>query len=441
MPDIRTLQTADLRDFHLQVRERYAGFRALGLNLNLARGKPSNEQLDLSAALLDLPGADDYRAADDSDCRNYGGLQGLAEARALFCDLLGAPVDRIVAAGNSSLALMHDAIAWALLHGVPGGSGPWSAGGPVTFLCPVPGYDRHFTICAGFGLRMVPVRLTGHGPDMDEVERIVATDPAVKGMWCMPKYSNPTGEIYSAETVERLAAMRTAAADFRLMWDNAYGVHHLTGTRHAIANVLDACARHGHADRALVFASTSKMTFAGAGLAAFGSSAASVRWWLQQLERRTIGPDKLNQLRHVRLLRDEAGIAAHMQAHARILAPKFQSVQRTFAELLGGTGVASWTEPAGGYFVSLDVLDGCAARVIDLARAAGIAVVPAGSTFPNGHDPHDRNIRIAPSYPTLDEVSQAAKGLALSVLVATSEALMNQREASNADRPHESVGT
>jgi DNA-binding transcriptional MocR family regulator len=377
--------------------------------------------------LLTLVGPDDYLAADGSDCRNYGSLQGLPEARALFSTLLGAPVDRIVAAGNSSLALMHDAIAWALLHGVPGGSASWSAGGPVTFLCPVPGYDRHFAICEGLGIRMVPVRLTGRGPDMDAVERLVAADPSVKGMWCMPKYSNPTGEIYSSDTIERLAAMHAAAADFRLLWDNAYGAHHLTTTRHVIANVLEACARHGHPDRALVFASTSKMTFAGAGVAAFGSSEANVRWWLRMLERRTIGPDKVNQLRHARLLRDEAGLAAHMDAHARILAPKFRAVEQIFAALLGGSGVARWTEPEGGYFISLDVLDGCAARVIALATAAGIAVVPVGSTFPYGHDPGDCNIRIAPSYPTLDDVSQAATGMAWSVLVATSEAILHER--------------
>jgi len=438
MPDIRKLETADLRDYCERARTQYAAFRALGLNLNLGRGKPSNEQLDLSKRLLDLPGETDYLAADGSDCRNYGGLQGLPEARALFIELVGAPIDRIVAAGSSSLALMHDAIAWALLHGVPGGSGPWSAG-PVTFVCPVPGYDRHFTICDGFGIRMVPVRLTGHGPDMEEVERLVASDPTIKGMWCMPKYSNPTGDIYSEQTVDRLAAMRAAAPDFRLFWDNAYGAHHLTPTRHAIANMLDACVRHGHPDRAIVFASTSKMTFASAGLAVLASSAANVKWWLQHLERRTIGPDKLNQLRHVRLLRDAAGIDRHMEAHARILAPKFQEVQNTFAALLGGTGAATWTEPSGGYFVSLDVLDGCARRVIDLAKAAGIAVVPAGSTFPRGHDPDDRNIRIAPSYPVLEEVGQAAKGLALSVLLATSEALLAQRGAADAERPMASV--
>jgi DNA-binding transcriptional MocR family regulator len=427
MTDIRNLGTADLHDYYQQACRRYADFQALGLSLNLARGKPSSEQLDLSNGLLTLAGPDDYLAADGSDCRNYGSLQGLPEARALFSSLLGAPVDRIVAAGNSSLALMHDAVAWALLHGVAGGSAPWSAGAPVTFLCPVPGYDRHFAICEGFGIRMVPVRLTGRGPDMDAVERLVAADPSVKGIWCTPKYSNPTGEIYAPDTIERLAAMPAAATDFRLFWDNAYGAHHLTATPHAIANVLEACARHGNPDRAFVFASTSKMTFAGAGVAAFGSSEANVRWWLQLLERRTIGPDKVNQLRHARLFRDEAGLAAHMEAHTRILAPKFRAVQKVFAALLDGTGVARWTEPEGGYFISLDVLDGSAARVIALAKAAGIAVVPGGSTFPHGRDPDDRNIRIAPSYSTLDEVSQAATGMAWSVLVATSETIMRAR--------------
>jgi DNA-binding transcriptional MocR family regulator len=425
---IHDLSAADLRGFHQQARERYDAFKALGLSLNLSRGKPSNEQLELAKALLTLPGERDYTAADGSDCRNYGGLMGLVEARALFLDLTGAPVERIVAADNSSLALMHDAMLWALVHGVPGGSAPWSARAPVTFLCPVPGYDRHFTICEGLGVRMVPVSLTGQGPDMDQVEQLVASDPTVVGMWCMPKYSNPSGDIYAPEVVERLAAMRTAAVDFRLFWDNAYGVHHLTPTHHAIANVLEACERHGHPDRAFVFASTSKMTYAGAGVAVFASSAANVTWWLQHLERRTIGPDKLNQLRHARLLRDEAGIAAHMTAHARILAPKFQAVTRTFTSMLGGMGVATWTEPEGGYFVSLDVLDGCARRVVELARAAGIAVVPAGSTFPYGKDPRDRNIRIAPSFPSLDEVSQAATGLAVSVLLAASEAVIAGRD-------------
>jgi DNA-binding transcriptional MocR family regulator len=424
--DLRTAATAEVRAAHDRAVAEYNAFRARGAKLNLGRGKPSEEQLDLSNALLSLPGAADYRAADGTDCRNYGGVQGLPEIRALFAPLLGAPVDRVIAAGNASLTLMHDVVGFAMRDGVPGGAGPWAAQGPVTFLCPVPGYDRHFTICEGFGIRMVAVPLTGEGPDLDEVERLAGRDPGVKGMWCVPKYSNPTGEIYADHVVERLAAMQTAAPDFRLFWDNAYGVHHLTPERHEIANILELAERHGHPDRPLVFASTSKITFAGAGVAFFGSSAPNVAWLLRHLERSTIGPDKVNQLRHVRLLKDAAGLAAHMDAHARILAPKFKSVQEIFAARLGGSGVATWTSPAGGYFISLDV-PGCARRTIDLARQGGITVVPAGSTYPHGRDPEDRNIRIAPSYPTLADVSQAAEGIALAVLVAATEAVLSHR--------------
>lgn len=426
MPAFQTMKTADLRSYHDRVRERYVAFRSQGHQLNLGRGKPSAQQLDLSNALLSL-GVDSYRAEDNTDCRNYGGLQGLSEARVLFSGMVGAPASQIVAADNSSLALMHDTVTWAMLHGVVGSTTGWAAVRPATFLCPVPGYDRHFSICDGLGIRMITVPLTGHGPDMDAVERLVAQDPSIKGIWCVPKYSNPTGEIYSGDVVERLAAMPTAAPDFRLFWDNAYSVHHLTGTHHEIANVLECCQQHGHDDRAFVFASTSKMTFAGAGVALFASSPANVRWLLGHMERRTIGPDKLNQLRHVRMLRDQAGIVAHMGAHARILAPKFTQVQTIFRELLADTGIASWTSPEGGYFVSLDVLAGCARRVVELAKTAGVVVVPAGSTYPGGNDPDDRNIRIAPSFPTLDEVAKAAEGMALAVLLAGSEAILTQR--------------
>jgi DNA-binding transcriptional MocR family regulator len=425
--EFRSSSTADLRAVHARLLEDYQAFRDRGLTLNLGRGKPSEEQLDLSNALLALPGESGYRAGDGTDCRNYGGLQGLPEARTLFAPMLGAPPDRVVVGGNASLTLMHDAVAWALSHGVPGGAGPWSAEGPITFLCPVPGYDRHFTICEGFGIRMVAVPLTGHGPDPAMVARLAGEDASVKGMWCVPKYSNPTGEIYADDVVEQLAAMKTAAPDFRLFWDNAYGVHHLSANRHEIANVLNLTARHGHPDRAFVFASTSKITFAGAGIALFGSSAANVKWLLGHLERSTIGPDKINQLRHVRFLRDAAGLETHMAAHARILAPKFDAVQAQFAARLGGSGVATWTCPEGGYFISLDVAPGCAKRTIALAKSAGIVVVPAGSTFPHRHDPEDRNIRVAPSYPTLSEVTQAAEGLALSALVATSEQILASR--------------
>lgn len=424
MPDVRRLSASELKTFHADATRQFDEFTARKLTLNLGRGKPSPEQLDLCNRLLALPGGADYTAADGTDCRNYGGLQGLPELRAIFAATLGAPVERIVAGNNSSLATMHDTVGWAMLHGVPGGHGPWSKGTPA-FLCPVPGYDRHFTICEGFGIRMIPVPLTGQGPDMDVVEKLVASDDQIKGIWCIPKYSNPTGEIYSSDTIERLARMTTKAADFRLFWDNAYAVHHLSGNRHDIASILDACARHGHADRAFVFASTSKITYAGGGVSFFASSDANVKWLLKQMERRTIGPDKMNHLRHVRLLKDEAGLMALMAQHAAILKPKFDAVDRIFTELLAGSGVATWTKPEGGYFVSLDVMDGCAARVIALGKQAGITVVPPGATFPQGKDPNDRNIRVAPSFPGLEEVKQAATGLALAARVAAAEKVLS----------------
>ncbi|MDP8924684.1 MAG: aminotransferase class I/II-fold pyridoxal phosphate-dependent enzyme [Chloroflexota bacterium] len=429
MPTLDTLSVAELRDRRDQARARYDAFRQRGLDLNMSRGKPSEAQLDLANRLLELPGTDDYRAADGTDCRNYGGsLQGLPEARALFSGLLGAPVEQILIAANASLTLMHDLLAFALLTSVPDGRGPWSAEAPITFLCPVPGYDRHFALCEQYGIRMVSVPLTGHGPDMDRIEALVADDPSIKGMWCVPKYSNPTGEIYSDETVERLARMKTAAPDFRLFWDNAYAVHHLTGTPYDVANILEACERHGTPNRPFVIASTSKITLAGAGLGLFAASPENMRGLVERMSRQTIGPDKVNQLRHVRFLRDQAGLMAHMEKHREILAPKFRAVLDTFAERLGGTGVATWTEPKGGYFISLDVLDGCATRIVELAKGAGIALTGAGATFPYGRDPHDRNIRIAPTYPSVEEVKQAAEGVALCTLLATTEALLAGRD-------------
>lgn len=427
MADLRNLPTAELRAYRDGVQARFDAFRAQKLSLNLGRGKPAPEQLDLSNGMLSILDSNDFLAADGTDCRNYGGLQGLLEARTLFATMLETTADRVIVAGNSSLELMHDTVQWASLRGVPGGTAPWSAANPAAFLCPVPGYDRHFTICDGFGIKMIPVPLTGSGPDMAVVERLVATDAAVKGIWCVPKYSNPTGEVYSAEVAERLARMKTAAPDFRIFWDNAYGVHHLTARHHAVPDILTLCDQHGNPDRAFVFASTSKMTFAGAGVAIFAGSPANVKWQLQQMERRTIGADKLNQLRHVRFFKDQAGIRSHMEGHAKSLRPKFSAVCDTFDAMLAGTGVASWTTPEGGYFISFDVLDGCARRVIELGKAAGITVVPAGSTFPNGKDPNDRNIRIAPSFPSLDEVRKAAEGLALATLVAASDAILARR--------------
>ena len=401
-----------------ELQKAYSAFQAKGLKLNLTRGKPSAAQLALSAELLALPGAADYVAEGRTDCRNYGGLQGLAEARRLFSGLMGAAPEQIVVANNSSLALMHDTVVYALLKGTCESAEPWSKQGGTAFLCPVPGYDRHFRICADYGIRMLPVAMREDGPDMDEVERLVAGDASIKAMWCMPKYSNPTGTVYSDEVIERLAAMKTAAPDFRLYWDNAYAVHHLTEERIEVANILQACARHGHANRPLVFASTSKITLAGAGLALFAAAKENVKWLLARMTPRTIGPDKINQLRHVHFLKDETGIAQLMDRHRAIIAPKFQKVLDVFDEKLAHLPEVSWTRPKGGYFIALQAPKGCARRVVRLAQEAGLELTPAGATHPHGHDPEDRTIRIAPTFPELQEVTQAAEGVALCVELA-----------------------
>ena len=320
---------------------------------------------------------------------------------------------------------MHDCIVWGLLKGVPGSTKAWA---DAAFICPVPGYDRHFALCEEFGIRMLPVPMTGHGPDLDAVESLVR-DPSVKGMWCVPKYSNPTGDVYSDEVVRRLAAMPAGAADFRLFWDNAYGVHHLTERRNPIANILNACEQAGHPDRAFVFASTSKITLAGAGLAFFASSPANVAWYLARAFKRTIGPDKLNQLRHVRFLKDEAGLMRHMDGHRALLAPKFAAVQAALDKRLAGMGAATWARPEGGYFISLDATPGTAKQVVSLAGAAGLALTAAGATWPHGHDPRDSNLRLAPTFPSLSDVIAASEGIALCILLAAVEKQCADREA------------
>jgi DNA-binding transcriptional MocR family regulator len=417
---IADLNQEDFRALRDKVHGDYEAFRARGLKLDMTRGKPSPEQLDLSNGLLAFPGNRDHSTEAGEDARNYGGLQGLPEARALFAPMLGAPAERIAVGDNSSLAIMHDCLVWALLKGVPGSPAPWAQGPAPTFLCPVPGYDRHFALCEEFGIRMIPVPMTGQGPDMDAVEALVA-DPTVKGMWCVPKYSNPSGEVYSDEVVRRLAAMKAGAPDFRLFWDNAYAVHHLTERRRAIADILDLCEKAGHADRAFVFASTSKVTLAGGGLAFFASSPANLRWYLARAGKRTIGPDKLNQLRHVRFLKDEAGLLRHMDAHRALLAPKFEAVISALETRLAGTGAAEWTRPEGGYFISLDATAGTARRIVALAREAGLALTPAGATWPHGRDPDDRNLRLAPTYPPLADVRVASEGIAICILLAALE--------------------
>ena len=420
-PALTVSELTALRDRALRD---YAALVERGLKLDLTRGKPSPRQLDLAQELLSKPEGPAV-GADGTDLRNYGGLNGLPELRGIFSAALQVPVDQLLAAGNSSLELMHDAIVFALLKGVPGSTGPWS-GAPVAFLCPVPGYDRHFSICSQYGIEMIPVEMTPDGPDMDEVERRVAADPQIKGIWCVPKYSNPDGTVYSDQTVRRLAAMPTAASDFRIFWDNAYAVHHLTDQPAEIADLLALAAEHGNPDRPFIFGSTSKITFAGGGVGFFGSSAANIAWWLGNTAKRSIGPDKINQLRHAQFLRDPSGLAEHMRAHAALIRPKFDAVDKILTAELGGTGLASWSTPAGGYFISLNVPEGCAKAVVAKAKEAGIALTPAGATHPNGHDPADRTIRIAPTYPDLPEVEAAITGLTTCIrLVAATHLLSN----------------
>lgn len=406
-------------------RSDYEALLAKKLSLDLTRGKPSARQLDLSAELLSLPG-DRYTSADGTDCRNYGGADGLLELRQIFAGFLQVPVGQLLAVGNSSLELMHDCLVHALLGTLPGAARRWADEERVAFLCPVPGYDRHFALCERFGIEMIPVPMTADGPDMDVVERLVAEDPAVKGIWCVPKYSNPDGTCYSDETVRRLAAMPTAAPDFRVFWDNAYAVHHLTDEEVEIADVLGACADSGHPDRVFVFGSTSKITLAGAGVAFFGSSPANVTWLRGCSAKRSIGPDKVNQLRHAMFLRDADGVRDHMRKHRELLRPKFDTVLRILAERLGDTGLASWSTPRGGYFITLDVPDGCAREVVRRAADAGLALTPAGATHPYRDDPRDRTIRIAPSFPDASEIEEIIEGVATCVRLVGYEKLVTE---------------
>ena len=402
----------------------YAAVKRKGLKLDMTRGKPSNEQLDLANELITVLSTSDYKAADGTDARNYGGLDGLPELKSIFAELLETKPANVIIGGASSLTMMHDAVVRALLHGVPDGDGPWQKS-KTKFLCPSPGYDRHFAICQHHGIEMIGVDLDANGPDMATVEKLVATDASIKGMWCVPKYSNPTGETYSAETVQRLAAMPAAASDFRLFWDNAYAVHDLYDTSDPLVEILSACEKAGHPNRALEFASTSKISFSGAGVAVMATSSENVADAKKHLGIQTIGPDKLNQLRHVRFFKDAAGLRAHMHKHAALLRPKFESVTRVFERDLGGSGLAAWTKPRGGYFVSLDTLDGCASQVVKLADEAGVKLTPAGATFPLGKDPRDRNIRIAPSLPPASQVETAMEVVALCVKLASARKLKN----------------
>ncbi|CDO07733.1 aminotransferase [Mycolicibacterium cosmeticum] len=406
--------------------QNYATLRAKGLALDLTRGKPSPEQLDLSNALLSLPG-ETYRDADGTDTRNYGGLHGLPELRAIFGELLGVPVPNLIAGNNASLEFMHDAVVFSLLHGGVDSPRPWAeerAGAGIKFLCPSPGYDRHFAITESYGIDMVPVPMREDGPDVDLIEELVAGDATIKGMWCVPVYSNPTGATYSWENVRRLVQMRTAAPDFRLFWDNAYAVHTITHDFVKQVDVLGLAEAAGNPNRPLIFASTSKITFAGAGVSFFGGSLGNIAWYLQHAAKKSIGPDKVNQLRHLKFFGDADGVRLHMQRHQALLAPKFALVAQILEDRLGESKIASWTDPKGGYFVSLDVLPGTAKRTIALAKDAGIAVTAAGAAFPYGKDPEDKNIRIAPSFPSEPDLREAIDGLSTCALLAATESLL-----------------
>lgn len=402
-------------------REAHAAQAAKGTKLDVTRGKPSAAQLDLADAMLSLPSATKDRAG--TDVRNYGGLSGLAELREIFAELLWVEPEQIVAGGNSSLTMMRDVLVDLLLFGAIDSPRPWAKEDKVTFICPVPGYDRHFGLLEDLGIEMVTVPMTDEGPDVDEVARLAASDPSIKGMWIVPTYANPTGSVVTQEIASRLAAMETAAPDFKIFWDNAYAVHHLTEDEAKSADIISLASGAGHPHRAIMFASTSKITWAGAGVAFLASSVEQVAWYLQHLGKGSIGPDKVNQLRHVEFFGDADGVRAHMRRHAEIIAPKFAEVDRVLTEQLGGLEIATWNRPTGGYFVNLDVLPGTASRVVALAKEAGLSLTPAGASFPHGDDPQDTNIRLAPTMPPMSELTEAMETVATCVLIAAAEKL------------------
>jgi DNA-binding transcriptional MocR family regulator len=416
-----SLGREELQAQHESQKTNYAGLQVKQLKLDLTRGKPSPAQLDLSNALLSLPG-DDYRDGEGTDTRNYGGLHGLTELRSIFSELLGIPVQNLITGNNSSLELMHDVVVFSLLHGGVDSPKPWVRESAVKFLCPAPGYDRHFAITESLGIEMINIPMLEDGPDVDLIEELVAADSAIKGMWCVPVFSNPTGVTFSWEKVRRLVQMRTAAPDFRLFWDNAYAVHTLTHDSVQQIDVLGLAAAAGNQNRPYVFASTSKITFAGAGVSFFGGSLANIAWYLQHAGKKSIGPDKVNQLRHLRFFKDADGVRLQMQRHQQLLAPKFALVQEILEDRLGESKIASWTDPKGGYFVNFDVWPGTARRTVSLAKDAGIAVTDAGASFPYRKDPEDKNIRIAPTFPSLPDLREAIDGLATCALLAATEA-------------------
>lgn len=424
MPDIKSLSKEELVALKASLQAEYDSFKAQGLKLDMSRGKPGSDQLAVSNGLLDAITSRDWEddASNHSlEYRNYGLLTGIIECKEIFAKLLKVPTKNVIVCGNSSLNMMFDYITQCMLTG--SGAEPWKDQGEIKFICPSPGYDRHFGICEYYGIKMIPVAMTEFGPDMDAVEELIK-DPKVKGMFCVPKYSNPTGVTYSHDTVERIAAMSPAADDFRIIWDNAYIIHDLTEEGEKLENIFDVLKKYGHEDMVIEFTSTSKISFPGAGVAVLAASDKNIDMIISRMSVQTIGYDKLNQFRHVKFYRDVKGIKNHMKLHRNILAPKFKAVINEFANQLGDYKVARWTKPKGGYFISLDVMPGTAKRVYELCKEGGVTLTTVGATFPYGIDPNDENIRIAPSYPPVDELLSATKLLCICVKLAACEKLL-----------------
>ena len=414
------------------LRKEYRRYQKMDLNLNMARGKPSMEQLDLSMGIMDVLSSEaDMFCEDGTDCRNYGVLDGIEECKDLIGDMMENRPDNIIIYGNSSLNVMYDTVSRAMTHGIMGNT-PWCKLDKVKFLCPVPGYDRHFAITEYFGIEMIPVPMSPTGPDMDMVEELVSSDEAVKGIWCVPKYSNPQGYSYSDETVRRFARLKPAAKDFRIFWDNAYGIHHLYDLdQDYLIEILAECKRAGNPDMVYKFASTSKITFPGSGISALATSLNNLEDIKKQLSIQTIGHDKVNQLRHVRFFGDIHGMVKHMHKHADILRPKFEAVEEILSRNLDGLGIGEWTSPKGGYFISFDTLPGCAKDVVAAAKKCGVMMTKAGATWPYGKDPQDTNIRIAPSYPPLDDLKTAAELFALCVKLVSARKILADKDAAS----------
>ena len=421
------LSKDELRELESSLTEEYAKAQQMGLKLDMSRGKPSPAQLDIAMGILDaVNSSSDIKSEDGVDCRNYGGLDGIPEARHLMADVMDVSYENVIVYGNSSLNSMYDTISRLMLEGT-GGNTPWCKLDKVKFLCPVPGYDRHFAITQHFGIDMITVPMNEDGPDMDTVERLVSSDDSIKGIWCVPKFSNPGGCVYSDEVVRRMAALRPAAKDFRIMWDNAYALHYLyEDNQPQILDIISECEKAGNPDMVYEFASTSKISFAGAGIAALAASKANIAEVKKALTIQTIGYDKLNQLRHVRYYKNKDGIMKHMMKQAEVLRPKFEAVEEVLDRELSGLGIGTWTKPLGGYFISFNAMPGCAKAIVAKCKEAGMVLTGAGATYPYGQDPSDSNIRIAPSFPTVSDMRKAAELFALCVKLVSVEKLLSE---------------